>query len=438
MAGPRVSPAFVRAPEGNGCAERFIRTLKENLLWVRNFDTIEQLRQALLKFREVYNITWLIERHGYLTPNQFRQKQLQPIAAAQDAVSHKLRALPTNSDMIIGRNTMNRRSILTGAAASAAGMTLLRSVSQAQQANKIYRIGVLLNRKSPSPETESLRTGLTQLGYIEGTNIVYEVRPAEGQLDRLPGFAAELVSMGIDIIVSYGGPPTNAAQKATTTIPIVFTLVADPVAIGAAVTLERPGGNLTGVTTNDPELPVQQMALLKGIIPKLTRVAIFSDADIPGADDSGLAPIDRTNAVAAHAAGLTPQVLKLRGPKPDFDAAFKAMASEDAEALVALEVPSVFAVPKTVAELATARRIPTMLWGGQGEAGGLISYGTSYTETYRRVPVYVDRILKGAKPAETPIEVFSNHQLVINLKTARELGLTVPADLLNRADRVIG
>src|SRR5579859_340617 len=332
---------------------------------------------------------------------------------------------------------MNRRAILTGAASSAAGLALTWGASHAQQAGRIYRIGVLLNRKSPSAETESLRTGLTQLGYVEGTNIEYQIRPAEGQLDRLPGFAAELVSKGVDVIASYGGPPTNAARKATTTIPIVFALVADPVAIGAAATLERPGGNLTGVTNNDPELPIRQMALLKEMMPKLTRVAIFSDADIPGADATGLAPIERTNAAAARAAGLTPQVLKLRGPKPDFDAAFKAMASEGAEALVALEVPSVFAIPKTVAELATARRIPTLLWGGQGDAGGLMSYGTSYTSTYPRVPVYVDRILKGARPAEMAIEVFSRHQLVISLKTARELGLTVPAELLKRADRII-
>jgi putative ABC transport system substrate-binding protein len=332
---------------------------------------------------------------------------------------------------------MNRRTILTGAAASAAGLALTRGVSLAQQAGKIYRIGVLLNRKNPSPETDALRTGLTQLGYTEGIDLVYEVRPAEGQLDRLPGFAAELVSKGVDVIVTFGGPPTNAARKATTTIPIVFALVADPVAIGAAATLERPGGNLTGVTNNDPELPVRQMALLKELFPKLARVAIFSDADIPGADATGLAPIDRTNAAAARAAGLTPQVLKLRGPKPDFDAAFTAMASEGAEALVALEVPAVFAIAKTVAELATARRIPTMLWGGQGDAGGLMSYGTSYTSTYPRLPVYVDRILKGAKPADMAVEVFSKHQLVINLKTARELGVTVPAELLKRADHVI-
>jgi len=331
---------------------------------------------------------------------------------------------------------MNRRTILLGAAATAAA-ALSKGVSLAQQAGKNYRIGVLLNRKNPSPETESLRTGLTQLGYSEGTDVVYEVRAAEGQLDRLPGFAAELVSKGVDVIVTYGGPPTNAARNATKTIPIVFALVADPVGIGVAATLDRPAGNLTGVTNNDPELPVRQTALLKEMLPKLARVAIFSDADIPGADASGLAPIDRANVAAARAAGLTPQVLKLRGPNPDFDAAFKAMASEGAEALVILEVPAVFAIPKTVAELAMARRIPTIFWGGQADAGGLMSYGTSYTSTYPRVPVYVDRILKGAKPADTAIEVFSKHQLVINLKTARELGLTIPAELLKRADRVI-
>ena len=332
---------------------------------------------------------------------------------------------------------MDRRTILTGAAASVAALAPSGRSSHAQQPAKVYRIGVLLNGMSGGPQTETLRAGLAQLGYVEGTNVVYEIRPAEGQLDRLPGFASELVSKGADIIVSYGGPPTNAAQKATTMIPIVFALVADPVAIGVAATLERPGGNLTGVTNNDPQLPGLQMALLKEMLPKLSRVAIFSDAFIPGADASGLAPIDRTNAAAARAAGFTPQVLKLRGPKPDFDAAFKAMADEGAEAIVGLEVPSIFAIAKTVAELATARRIPTMFWGGEGDAGGLMSYGTSFISTYPRLPSYVDRILKGAKPADMAIEVIAKHQLVINRKTAAALGLTVPAELLKRADRII-
>lgn len=303
--------------------------------------------------------------------------------------------------------------------------------------SKICRIGVLLNRTNPSPETESLRAGMAQLGYVEGTNVIYDIRAAEGQLDRLPGFAAELVANGVDILVTYGGPPTNSARHATSTIPIVFALVADPVGIGVAATLERPGANLTGVTNNDPEVPGRQMALLKEMMPKLARVAILADSDTPGADASGLNPGQRANVAAARAVGLTPQIVKVRGPKPDFDAAFQAMASEGAEALVVMEVPAVFTMAKTVAALATARRLPTMLWGGQGDAGGLMAYGTSYTATYPRVPVYVDRILNGARPAELAIEVYAKHQLVINLKTARELGVTVPAGLLKRADRVI-
>src|SRR3984893_17899874 len=333
-----------------------------------------------------------------------------------------------------------KKFTLAGFAASA--LILIWGASHAQQAGKVSRIGVLVNggpvvNGKPNMQVESLRTGMTQLGYVEGTNIVFEARYPEGQLDRLPGFAAELVGKGVDVIVAYGGPSTSAARKATTTIPIVVALVADPVAIGVPATLERPAGNITGATSNDSELASRHMALLKELFPKLARVAILSDPDIPGADASGLAPIERANVAAARAAGLTPQVLKLRGPKPDFDAAFKAMANEGAEALVVLEVPAFFSIPQTVAELATARRIPTMLWGGQADAGGLMSYGTSYTSTYSRVPVYVDRILKGAKPADTAIEVFSKHQLVINLKTARELGVTVPAEMLKRADRVI-
>lgn len=338
---------------------------------------------------------------------------------------------------------MHRRTPLARGAALVLGTALavlslgLSSIAVAQSAAKVYRVGVLVNRGSPSPQTESLRAGLAQLGYVEGRNVIYEIRAADGQLGRLPGFAAELVSQGVDVIVTYGGPPTEAARKATSSIPIVFTLVADPVAIGAAASLARPGGNLTGITTADPQLPALQMALLKDLMPGLARVAILTDADIPGADASGLAPIDRSNAAAARAIGLAPQVLQVRGPKPDFDTAFKAMAADGAQALVVLEVPAVFAIARTVADQATARRLPTMLWGGEAAAGAVLSYGTSLTATYPRMPVYVDQVLKGARPADTPIELLARHQLVINLKTAREMGLVVPADLLKRADRVV-
>ena len=337
---------------------------------------------------------------------------------------------------------MDRRTILAGAAASTAGLTLPWGVSHAQQSGKVYRIGVLVNQGAnvggkPNPQVESLRQGMKQLGYVEGTNVVFEMRFPEGQPERLAGFAAELAAMGVDVMVSYGGPPTNAARNATTTIPIVFMLVADPVAIGVAATLEQPGKNLTGVTNNDTELAARHMGLLKEVLPKLSRVAILSDPNIPGADASGLVPIERANVAAARAAGLIPQVVKVRSPKPDLDTAFKSMVSEGAEAVIVLEVPSVFTIAKVVAEAATAHRIPSMLWGGQGDAGSLMSYGTSFFAAYPRVAVYVDRILKGAKPADTAIEVVSKRELVVNLKTARELGVTIPAELLKRADRVI-
>ena len=337
---------------------------------------------------------------------------------------------------------MNRRKLMTSAAVSVAAIALTWRETHAQQAGKIFRVGVLVNQGAmvngkPNAQFEALRAGLTQLGYVEGTNVAYEPRFPEGQLDRLPGFAAELVAKNVDVIVTFGGPPTNAARKATTSIPIVVALVADPVAIGVAATFERPGGNITGVTNHDTELAAKHMALLKEMMPKLTRVAILSDPNIPGADASGLVPIERANVAAARAAGFTPQLLKVAGPKPDLEGAFKAMADEQAEALVVLEVPSVFNIAKGVAEMATARRLPTMVWGGQADAGALMSYGTSFLATYPRIPIYVDRVLKGAKPADTAIEVVSKRQLVINLKTARELGLAVPAELLKRADRVV-
>lgn len=278
---------------------------------------------------------------------------------------------------------------------------------------------------------------MAKLGYVEGANVIYEARFPDGQLERLPGFANELVARGVDVIAAFGGPSTNAARKATTTVPIVAALVADPVAIGVAKTLERPGGNITGATNNDPELARRQLDMLKALLPKLRRVAILSDADIPGADASGLAPIERANVAAARTAGLMPRVLKVRGPKPDLETASKAMAGEGAEALVVLEVPATIAARKRIAELATKQRLPTTFWGGAADSGSLLSYGTSFTADFPRLPAMIDKILRGAKPADMPFEVVSQRQLAINLKTARELGVSIPADLLKRADRIV-
>nr|WP_315594968.1 ABC transporter substrate-binding protein [uncultured Cupriavidus sp.] len=334
---------------------------------------------------------------------------------------------------------MKRRTILAGATALA---TVWFVGPTHAQPRKSFRVGVLFNGAAvvdgkPNPTLEGLRRGMAQLGYAEGADVMYEARFAEAVLERLPEFAAELVGKGVDVIVTYGGPATNAARKATTTVPIVASIVADPVAIGVAATLERPGGNITGATNNDPELASRQFDILKAVIPGLERVAILSDPDIPGVDANGLAPIERANVGAARAAGLIPQVLKVRGPKPDLEAAFDAMNSDRAQALVVLEVPAPLGERKRIAALATKRRLPTMFWGGAEDSGGLLSYGTSVSANFPRLPAIIDRILKGAKPADTPFEVVSRRELAINLRTARELGLTIPPALLKRADRVI-
>jgi putative ABC transport system substrate-binding protein len=312
-------------------------------------------------------------------------------------------------------------------------------VSRAQKAGKVYRVGALFNRapNQSDRDVELLREGLARLGYVEGTNLVLEARFAEGKLDRLSGFARELVASGVDVIAAYGGPPTRAARGATTTIPIVAALVADPVALGFAATLARPGGNVTGATNHDPELAILQLRILREVFPNLARVAFLSDADIPGADSSGLVPIERSNVAAARAMGIMPQMLKLRGPEPDFAKAFDAMAAENAEALVVLEVPVPFTHRERIAELAAARRLPTMFWGGASNAGGIMSYGTSFVDNYPHMSEYIDRILKGAKPADMPFAVITRREFVVNRKVARQLGVAIPDAVLKRADRFI-
>ena len=311
--------------------------------------------------------------------------------------------------------------------------------AQAQQAAKVYRVGALFNR-TPNQEdrdVELLREGLARLGYVEGSNLVIEARFAEGNLDRLPGFATELVGLGVDVIAAYGGPPTRAARGASTSIPIVANLVADPVALGYAATLQRPGGNVTGITNHDPELAVLQLRILLEVFPTLERVAFLSDADIPGVDSTGFAPIERSNIAAATMLKITPQVLKLRGPAPDFAAAFSAMTTQRAQALVVLEVPVPFGNRSRIAEMAAARGMPTMFWGGASTAGGVMSYGTTFSDGYPLMPIVIDKVLKGANPAVTPFEVVTRRQFVINLKVAGELGVIIPDGVVKRADRII-
>jgi putative tryptophan/tyrosine transport system substrate-binding protein len=329
-----------------------------------------------------------------------------------------------------------KRFVFAGLVMSA---TLVGATAQSQQASRVYRVGALFNR-APNQEdrdVEILKEGLARLGYVEGSNLVIEARFAEGNLDGLPGFAAELVGLGVDVIAAYGGPPTRAARGASTSIPIVANLVADPVALGYAATLQRPGGNVTGITNHDPELALLQLKILREVFPTLERVAFLSDADIPGADSTGFVPIERSNIAAATTMKITPHVLKLRGPEPDFDAAFSAIAAQRAQALVVLEVPVPFGNRIRIAEMAATRRIPTMFWGGASTAGGLMSYGTTFSDGYPLMPIVIDKVLKGASPAVTPFEVITRRQFVVNLRIARELGVTIPDAVLKRADRII-
>ena len=321
--------------------------------------------------------------------------------------------------------------MLVGGAATAWSLT-----ARAQQEIKIPRVGVIL-LGGPGPSFDALRQGFTQLGYVEGRNIIIEPRFSRGQLERVPELAAELVGLDVDVIVAVGAVGAGAAQKATKKIPIVFAAVLDPVALGYAATMERPGGNVTGITSFDPQQATKQFEMLKEVIPKLSRVAILSDQDIPRAEsDRGWNPLERANDKAARALGLQPQWLRVKGPAPDLQGAFTAMMNERAEALLILEVPVNLLHLKPITELAARHRLPTMFPGGWANEG-LISYGTSILNAVPRIPGYVDKILKGAKPGELPIEVITRRELVFNLKMAREIGVTIPPELLQRADRVI-
>ena len=321
--------------------------------------------------------------------------------------------------------------------AIAISFPFMAGIGPAQHNSKIPRLGVILNG-GPGPLFDKLRESFEKLGYVEGQNIVFEPRFAEERLDRVPDFAAELIRLNVDVIVAVGIVGARAAQKATTRIPIVFAMVVDPISVGIVKTLEQPGGNITGISSFDPQQPMKQFELLKAVIPKLARVAILSDPDIPHSDaDPRWSPIERANDSAARALGLQPQWLRVKGVKPDLDSAFAAMLMEGAGALVVLEVPATRRHQISIAQLATKHRLPTMFPGDWQAAGGLISYGTSIVNTFPRLAEYVDKVLKGIKPADLPVEINTKHRLVFNLKTARAIGLTISPYLLKRANQVI-
>jgi putative ABC transport system substrate-binding protein len=308
------------------------------------------------------------------------------------------------------------------------------NLAKAQQPKKVPRIG-FLSGVSPSTNparVEAFRQGLRELGYVEGKNIVIEYRFAGGKLDRLPSLASELVRLKVDIIVTAAPPPTRAAKQATATIPIVMGFDDDPVGNGFVATLARPGGNITGLATLAPELSGKQLELLKEIVPKLSRLAVLGDVTRPGIPQA-LREIN----LAADAFRVQIQYLEVKGPK-DIETAFRAASRERADAVLALGGPVLNSQRKQVIELAVKSRLSAIYVNLEFvEAGGLMSYGVNFTDLFRRAATYVDKILKGAKPADLPVEQPTKFELVINLKAAKQIGLTIPPNVLARADKVI-
>ena len=304
--------------------------------------------------------------------------------------------------------------------------------AEAQRAGRVYRLG-FLHEASPLPtdgrtSTAGIPAALRELGYLEGQNLVIERRYAEGVLDRLPALARELVQLGVDVIVPVGG----AAKAATTTIPIVMFGGSDPVAAGFVTSLARPGGNITGILILPGDsLAGKKLELLKEAVPRATRIALLA----PG-DDPRFRPAAQEAEKAAAALGIKLVVVEVRGG--DYARAFATIAAERAAALFVGATPSLARDGKRIVELAASHRLPAMYeWPAQVEDGGLMSYGSTPDALYRRVAAYLDRIFKGAKPGDLPVEQPATFELVINLRTAKALGLAIPPALLLRADRVI-
>jgi len=324
------------------------------------------------------------------------------------------------------------------------GITLLLGAlfggiaAEAQQAAKIARIGYLaFDRAAGDPrQREAFLQGLRDLGYVDGRNLVIEWRDAEGKPERLPALAVELVALKVDVIVTEGGTVgALAAKHATRTVPIVFTAVGDPVSERLVTSLPRPGGNVTGLSTVSPELVGKSLELLKQAVPGVSGVAFLlkPDAMPDRARKERLEAAD----VAARALGVRLQVVEARGPE-DFDRAFSDMTRARAGALAVLGTPVFNRERRRLVDLAAKHRLPAVYsFRLYVEAGGLMSYGPDLPDMFRRSATYVDKILKGARPGDLPVEQPTKFELVINLKTAKALGLTIPPSVLARADQVV-
>jgi putative ABC transport system substrate-binding protein len=326
---------------------------------------------------------------------------------------------------------INRRAFIF---ATTGGLLAAPLARRAQQAGKVPRIGYLALNPAANPHLhEAFRQGLRDLGYVEGRNLVIEYRDDEGKVERLPALAAELVSLKVDLIVAGAYQATLAAKNATKTIPIIMVAVADPVRIGLIASLVRPGGNITGLTLlAGTEMIGKHLELLKEAVPNLSRVAVLSNPANP-MHVLRLREVE----VAGRSLRVQLQILKAQGPE-EFDSAFAAMTRERAGALYVVGDPMFVSHRRRLAELAAKSRLPAVYeLKDHAEAGGLMVYGPSTVDMFRRAATYVDKILKGAKPGDLPVEQPTKFDLTINLKTAKALGLTIPQSLLLRADQVI-
>ena len=305
---------------------------------------------------------------------------------------------------------------------------------QARQPTQVPRIGYLeaVSRSTSAVRTEAFRQGLRELGYVEGENIVTEYRYAAGKRDRLPALAAELVRLKVEVIVTAGASATRAAKKATLTIPIVMAQDSDPVGKGLVASLARPGGNITGLSTLAPEISGKQMELLKEILPKLSQVAVLGTSTRPG-NAQALREVE----LAAKAFGVKLQYLDVLDPK-DIETSFGTAREGRADAVLVLAGRILTSNRTQIVELAVKSRLPaTYPFPVYVKAGGLMSYGVRRSDLFRRAATYVDKILKGANPANLPIEQPNKFELVINLKAAKQIGVTIPPEVLYQATKVI-
>ena len=309
-------------------------------------------------------------------------------------------------------------------------------IAEAQQPKKIPRIGYVSgtgDATNQGPYVEALRHGLRHLGYIEGKNIVIEYRGAEGNLDRIPSLVAELVQLKVDALIAPIPGAIRAAKQATNTIPVVMVAGIDPVATGLIDSLAHPGGNITGLSTLAHDLSGKRLELLKEVVPQLSRVAILLDVE----SQNSVINFKEYETVA-RALNIQIQSLEVRGLKPELESAFQTATKARAGAIITITNANLFLQQKRLTDLAVKNRLPSMFQGSTWvESGGPMSYSTDEVAVFRRCATFVDKILKGAKPAELPVEQPTKFEFVINLKTAKQIGLTIPQSVLFRADKVI-